>query len=375
MFSFHSAPDLERADAGARPRTQTAGAALSLFLPADKPSEPSPLGRPAPSLADRAAAWAGSGLAAARRCFRTDALRVLSLWWVLGSVIGSYCENYATNLFEVIAPDTDDNGHVTFFTRSLCCGAALLAIRTERAASGAGVVVYVAGTVAAFALLCCLAGSTTLSGALRLCHKRERTRSVSRHASERKTRHAPPPPPAGAYVSYAATMAVMQFLQATLFAQCAHAVDEAPAEADGGAADAWGRGGYAVLFSLNGALSLAVQTAVQAFAASSRMSTRSQFWLLAGYSAAVAVVTAGCGVAVRRKTGAWRLTHSGVRGGGGGGGGRGAYAALDHNTGGDIPMRVVDEDEDDWRIGAAAGSKRGGDTAAAGGDRRGESRL
>lgn len=51
-------------------------------------------------------------------------------------MIGSYCENYGTNLFEAIAPDTDDNGHVTFFTRSLCCGAALLAIRTERAVRG-----------------------------------------------------------------------------------------------------------------------------------------------------------------------------------------------------------------------------------------------
>lgn len=112
-----------------------------------------------------AAAWAAGALAAAKRCYRTDALRVLSLWWVLGSVIGSYCENYATNLFEVIAPDTDDNGHVTFVTRSLCCGAALLAIRTERAASAAGVLPYVAGTAVAFLLLCCLASSTSLPGA------------------------------------------------------------------------------------------------------------------------------------------------------------------------------------------------------------------
>lgn len=167
-------------------------------------------------------------------------------------------------------------------------------------------------------------------------------------ATQHRSLHLPSRPTA-AYVSYAATMAVLQFLQATLFAQSAHALDEAPEDAAPGApggSDAWGRGGYAVLFSLNGTLSLAVQTAVQMFAASSRMTTRAQFWMLAGYSVFVAVVTAGCGLAARQRAGQWRLTHSGEGRGGTGGAGRGSYAVLDENSGGDIPMRIADDADD-----------------------------
>lgn len=172
--------------------------------------------------------------------------------------------------------------------------------------------------------------------------------------------------------------------------QCAHALDEAPAAtgaaaaAAAGASDAWGRGGYAVLFSLNGTLSLAVQTLVQICAASSRMNTRQQFNMLAGYAALVAVVTAGWGVAVRQRTGAWRLTHSGERGGagvggGGGGGGRG-YISLEGDSGGDVPMQGVsgDDDDADWRIGGTAGAGGGGGGTKAqsvGGDGASRGRL
>lgn len=175
-------------------------------------------------------------------------------------------------------------------------------------------------------------------------------------------------------MSYAATMAVLQFLQATLYAQSAHALDEAPEAEASAAADAWGRGGYAVLFSLNGTLSLAVQTAVQMVAASSRMATRGQFWMLAGYSVVVLAITAAGGAAVRRRTGAWRLTHSGERGGAAGRGG-GAYSVLGEDTAGDIPMKIAgrfdgDDHDGDWRIGAAAASRSGSGVGASVRDER-----
>lgn len=203
-----------------------------------------------------------------RRCYATPALRLLSGWWVLGALAGSYCENYGTNLFYEVDPSADENGHVTFVTRSLCCAAALAAIRLEAAAAAAGAGVYAAGTAAAGLALASLAGAATLRAA---------------------------------YASYAAALTVLQFCICVLYAQCAHALDDAaqddaardaaaalPAEearpmsrdAPGGHGGA-PRGRVAVLFGANATAALALQTAVQAVAEAARAPTRVQFALLA----------------------------------------------------------------------------------------------
>ena len=98
---------------------------------------------------------------------------------------------------------------------------------------------------------------------------------------------------------------------------------EAEAAGAAGPADTPRGERYALLFSLNGAMSLGVQTAVQIAASSTRMPTRGQFGMLAGYAAAVGALTAAGAVFVRRsgRGRGWDLGTAGVQQGG-------AYSAL-----------------------------------------------
>ena len=203
---------------------------------------------------------------------------------MLGALAGSYCENYGTNLFYEVDPGADENGHVTFVTRSLCCAAALAAIRLEAAAAAAGAGVYAAGTAVAGLALASLAGAARL-----------RT----------------------AYASYAAALTALQFCTCVLYAQCAHALDDAAQDDDAAAAaaaaeatadetqqqpassrDAPGarggapRGRVAVLFGANATAALALQTAVQAVAEAARAPTRVQFALLAWCAASCVCISA-----------------------------------------------------------------------------------
>lgn len=196
-----------------------------------------------------------------RCCYSTPPLRLLSSWWVLGALAGSYCENYGSNVFYEVDPGSDENGHVTFVTRSLCCLAALAAIRLEGPAARVGACVYALGTAGAGVGLAALAGATRLLAA---------------------------------YAAYAAALTCLQFCTCVLLAQCAHALDDA-AQDDAAAAEREGdgaggparrgpgapRGRVAVLFSANATAALALQTAVQAAAAALRAPPRAQFALLA----------------------------------------------------------------------------------------------
>ena len=109
------------------------GLAMEALRPSEAEAEPGELRHtPAPAAAAPAAGGQPGWLPSAadlRLCYCTPELRLLGLWWVFGSLIGSYTENYGTNLFEVINPDVDGNGHVTFVTRSLCVAAAAAAVR------------------------------------------------------------------------------------------------------------------------------------------------------------------------------------------------------------------------------------------------------
>jgi len=196
-----------------------------------------------------------------RCCYATPSLRLLSCWWVLGALAGSYCENYGTNLFFEVDPSSDENGHVTFVTRSLCCAAALAAIRAEAAAARCGAGVYAAGTAVAGLALASLAGATRLLSA---------------------------------YASYAVALTALQFCTCVLYAQCAHALDDAATDtttdeaSDAPFNDAASvrrrgapRGRVAVLFGANATAALALQTAVQAAAEAIRAPPRTQFALLA----------------------------------------------------------------------------------------------
>jgi hypothetical protein len=196
-------------------------------------------------------------------CYATPALRLLSCWWVFGSLMGSYAENYGTNMFYEINPLADSNGHVTFVTRSLCCAAALGAIRAERPVAAAGVTAYAAGAVGAGVAVAALAGARKLLPA---------------------------------YAAYACTLTCLQFVTCVLYAQCAHALDDAAAAAAGGvghessangddaprAARAVGapRGRAAVLFGANATAALALASVVQAVAERARAAPRTQFGLL-----------------------------------------------------------------------------------------------
>ena len=211
-----------------------------------------------------------------RCCYSTPALRLLSAWWVLGALAGAYCENYGTNMFYEIDATADENGHVTFVTRSLCCIAALAAIRAEAAVARAGAGVYAAGTAGAGLALASLAGAQRLLSA---------------------------------YASYAAALTVLQFCTCVLYAQCAHALDDAAGDAapalpppeateaplaDAPVRSGAPRGRLAVLFGANATAALALQTAVQAGAEAVRAPPRVQFALLAW---CVLTSTCICGVA------------------------------------------------------------------------------
>jgi hypothetical protein len=253
--------------------------------------------------------------------------------------MGSYAENYGTNMFYEINPSADSNGHVTFVTRSLCCAAALGAIRLERAVAASGVGAYVAGAAGAGVAVAALAGATKLLPA---------------------------------YAAYASALTCLQFVTCVLYAQCAHGLDDAAAaeaaaavgEVDGGgsgddaapsrAACAAGapRGRAAVLFGANATAALALASFVQAVAERARAPPRTQFGLLSAcvrlrhlpsalaracvhalalpkhthaYAAAfcrcrycfvVAGVTAAAGAALRARLGIWRLVHVRPPGGG-----------------------------------------------------------
>ena len=103
-----------------------------------------------------------------------------------------------------------------------------------------------------------------------------------------------------AYCAYACSTAVQQLLQCALHAQAAAALDAAAC----GGGDPVARGQrYSLLFAVNGALALCVQTLAQAAVGGANLSTRAQFAALAAYagltSAAVggAAAVAGRGVA------------------------------------------------------------------------------
>jgi hypothetical protein len=243
---------------------QGCGTAFSLALPADAapaPSHGAAAAAPATALA-RVAAAAASLRAELRACYATRPLRLLAFWWVAGSVAGSFTENYGTNLFFDIDPSDDANGHVTFVTRSLCCIAALAAVKLERGASEGGALTLAGGVAVAGVAIGALASATSLLPA---------------------------------YCAYAAALTALQFCTCVLYAQSAHALDDAcanedanedsareePAGEDAAAAPVRApRGRTAVLFGANATVSLAVQSCVQAVAAAARAPPRAQFAVL-----------------------------------------------------------------------------------------------
>jgi hypothetical protein len=249
-----------RAHADALRARQGCGTAFSLALPADAapaPSHGAAADAPASALA-RVAAAAASLRAELRACYATRPLRLLAFWWVAGSVAGSFTENYGTNLFFDIDPSDDANGHVTFVTRSLCCIAALAAVRLERGASEGGALTLAGGVAVAGVAIGALASATSLLPA---------------------------------YCAYAAALTALQFCTCVLYAQSAHALDDAcanegsareePADESAAAAPVRApRGRTAVLFGANATVSLAVQSCVQAVAAAARAPPRAQFAVL-----------------------------------------------------------------------------------------------
>ena len=195
-----------------------------------------------------------------RQCYASGPLALLSAWWALGSVAGFYTEDYGTNLFADIDSRQDANGHVTFVTRLLCTAAALLVIRLERPVAATGLWLYVVGTALAGVSIAALAAAQGL---------------------------------VAAYAAYVAALTVLQFCTCALYAQCAHALDDAAAgdaEPDGEDGEAGVRhkavtapkGRAAVLFATNQTVALALQAAIQAFATTTRAPPRTQFAALAG---------------------------------------------------------------------------------------------
>lgn len=243
--------------------TVACGTALSLLLP------PEAGGRAGLSSLPRALEGLWAELL---RCYASPQLRLLSCWWALGSVASTFTENYGTNLFDAIDSTMDANGHVTFVTRALCCLAALAAIRLEAHAAALGAGVYAAGIALAG---CSIAGLATAPTLL------------------------------NAYCSYAATLTVLQFCTCLLYAQCAHALDDAACE-EAGAEEGEAvqrvapRGRFAVLFGANATAALALQTLVQAIASATRAPARRQFGGLAGCVTARARVRA-CSVVLTRR--------------------------------------------------------------------------
>jgi hypothetical protein len=238
--------------------TQAGGTALSLLLP----SEPLPPASPAvaalPPVA-RARAAASRVAGELRQCYASGPLALLSAWWALGSVAGFYTEDYGTNLFADIDPRQDANGHVTFVTRLLSTLAALLVIRLERPVAATGLWLYVAGTALAGVSIAALAAAQGL---------------------------------VAAYAAYVAALTVLQFCTCALYAQCAHALDDAApgtAEPEGEDGDRGTqkaatapKGRAAMLFASNQTVALALQAAIQAFATTTRAPPRTQFAALAG---------------------------------------------------------------------------------------------
>lgn len=198
-----------------------------------------------------------------KHCYSSAPLALLSAWWALGSVAGFYTEDYGTNLFADIDARQEANGHVTFVTRLLCTAAALLVIRLERPVAATGLWLYVAGTALAGVSIAGLASARGLGAA---------------------------------YAAYVAALTVLQFCTCALYAQCAHALDDAaagevqPEELDGEGggtkvarkAATAPKGRAAVLFGANQTVALALQAAIQAFATTTRAPPRTQFAALAG---------------------------------------------------------------------------------------------
>ena len=221
-----------------------------------------------------------------RRCYSTPALALLSAWWVLASVACFYTEDYGTNLFADIDSSQDANGHVTFVTRSLCTFAALLVIRVERPIAASGLLLYAVATALAGLCIGGLAATPSLLPA---------------------------------YIAYASALTVLQFCTCALYAQCAHALDDASegtadevepdTTGDSSVSTALPPGRAAVLFGANQTVALALQAAVQAFATASRAAPRTQFAVLAGYCFAIAGLTAIAAAATRMLTGTWRIVR------------------------------------------------------------------
>ena len=241
------------------PHRQAGGTALSLLLPSEPVPPASPAVSALPPIA-RARSAASRVAGELRQCYASGPLALLSAWWALGSVAGFYTEDYGTNLFADIDPRQDANGHVTFVTRLLCTAAALLVIRLERPVAATGLWLYVLGAALAGVSIAALAAAKGL---------------------------------VAAYAAYVAALTVLQFCTCALYAQCAHALDDAAAgdaEPDGEDGEAGVRhkavtapkGRAAVLFATNQTVALALQAAIQAFATTTRAPPRTQFAALAG---------------------------------------------------------------------------------------------
>lgn len=278
--------------------TVGAATALSFALPAEAtPSKPIAFHPDASAL--RAFA------AAVRGCYSTPPLRLLSACAVCLSLLQSIVESYGTNLFVLLRPEHEVNGHVAAASRLAAVAAALCAARFRV------VLIDVAGS-RAFAV--CLAAAGGCAGAA-----------------------ASATSPLFAYCCYVAAVAALTLGGVLASAQLAAALDDSLDASAAGDERCKQRTReevsshpspslplplspsplpprppppLAVLFGCNAAMSLVLQAAGNVAASILSASSRDRFVAAALIGAASAAGVTLCAAAERRRTGAWALVRS-----------------------------------------------------------------
>ncbi|XP_077220782.1 uncharacterized protein LOC143854621 isoform X2 [Tasmannia lanceolata] len=84
-------------------------------------------------------------------------LRILSLWWALAYASFSLVQNYGTNLFDAIDPDSKFNGHVLAASQAAGSLGSFCAIYLEDFAIKSGMLIYVLGS-AVMGVVCVFMG-------------------------------------------------------------------------------------------------------------------------------------------------------------------------------------------------------------------------